>query len=319
MPIQALFQSRRVRRSITGMLAACVLGVAGCATESPAYNNQRTFDNRTSAVQTLAAAARNDDMAELQAIFGPDAGEVLSSGDPVMDRMNREVFAVAIEEEWSLEDHGDGVSSLVIGHDQWPFPIPLIKDSRGWWFDTGAGELEVLARRIGRNELAVIGILQTYVFAQKEYASEGHDGRPAGLYAQKIRSAPGKHDGLYWSADTSGNGSSPLSELAAGAEAEGYSDEPRSGPTPFHGYYFRILTRQGDDAPGSAMSYVVNGEMTEGFAAIAYPAEYENSGIMTFLVGPDGIVFEADLGERTSALASEIAEYNPNGSWHVVE
>ena len=319
MPRESLHRDRRAERIVAGLLAAWVLGVAGCATESPAYRNQRTFENPTTAVQSLAAAARSGNTAELDAIFGPDGKEVLSSGDPVMDRMHREVFTVALDEGWSLEKMDGGATEIVVGHEQWPFPIPLMKDSRGWWFDTAAGEMEILARRIGRNELAVIGILRTYVFAQTEYASTSRDGQPAGIYAQKIRSDPGKHNGLYWSADTPGDTPCPLSDLAAGAEAAGYSDEPTKGPTPFHGYFFRILSRQGKDATGGARSYLVNGEMTGGFAAVAYPAEYENSGIMTFLVGQDGIVFESDLGEDTLAVAGQIEEYDPDGSWRRVE
>lgn len=310
---------RRALRCMAGVLASSALGIAGCATESAAYRNQETFEDPTSAVQTLVTAARNDDTAELAAIFGPDGREILSSGDPVMDRMHREVFVVAADQGWMVERVGDGTRELVVGDEQWPFPIPLVKDRRGWWFDTEAGKLEILARRIGRNELAVIGILRTYVLAQQEYAADGHDGRPAGIYARKIRSTPGRHDGLYWSSESPGDLPSPLSSLAADAAGEGYSGESTTTPTPFHGYYFRILTRQGKDAPGGPGSYVVSGEMTGGFAAIASPAEYENSGIMTFLVGQDGIVFEADLGKDTPAIASKITEYDPDGRWRTVE
>jgi hypothetical protein len=319
MGIESLPGDRRALWPVAGVLVACVLGVGGCATESPAYRNQRTFENPTSAVQSLVAAARYDDTSELEEIFGPDGREILSSGDPVMDRRHREVFVVAMDQGWSLEKMSGGARELVVGHEQWPFPIPLVKDSRGWWFDTAAGEWEILARRIGRNELAVIGSLRTYVLAQRDFAGQGHDGKPAGTYARRFRSDPGRHDGLYWSADAPGDEPSPLSRLAAEAAAEGYTDEPSEGPRPFYGYFFRILTRQGRDAPGGARSYLVNGDMTGGFAAVAYPAEYENSGIMTFLVGQDGVVFESDLGDDTLAIASEITEYNPDGNWHRVE
>jgi hypothetical protein len=293
--------------------------MAGCASSSPAYKNQRAFRSPTRAVESLATAARNGDAAELEAIFGPEAREVLSSGDPVADRKQREVFVVALDQGWTLEKTGGKSRELVVGHEEWPFPIPLAKDRHGWWFDTAAGKEEVLARRIGRNELAAIGVLQTYVTAQYEYAAEGRDGRPAGLFAQKVRSDPGAHNGLYWPADDPADEPSPLSELAAGASAEGYSTEPSKGLTPFHGYFFRILTGQGEDAPGGAGSYVVNGEMTDGFAMLAYPAVYGSSGIMTFIVNQDGVVYETDLGEDTLSAAGAIQEYNPDGSWRRTE
>ncbi|MHC4948956.1 MAG: DUF2950 domain-containing protein [Planctomycetota bacterium] len=305
-----------VLRSIA--VAACALGAAGCATKSPAYTDQQTFDSPTSAVDALAAAARGNDVAGLEAIFGSEADELLSSGDPVMDRHGREVFAVAIDSRWSLDEMDDGSRELVVGHEQWPFPIPLVKDRRGWWFDTAAGAEEILARRIGRNELAVIGILRTCVRAQREYAGEGRDGKPAGIYARQFRSDPGIHNGLYWESASPAD-RSPLSALAADAAAEGYSTASGDGPIPFHGYYFRILTRQGEHAPRGARDYVVDGEMTGGFAAIAFPAEYESSGIMTFIVGQNGLVFEADLGEDTPAIARAIEAFDPDDRWQLAD
>ena len=305
---------------LIALAIGCVLCLSGCATESPAYRSQRAFESPDAAVGALLAAARSDDSDELEAIFGDEADEILSSGDPVMDRGALEVFVVAMDQGWSLERAARSEKELVVGAEEWPFPIPLVKDSRGWWFDTEAGEVEVLARRIGRNELAVIGILRTYADAQREYASEGHDGRPAGIYAQRFRSTPGRHDGLYWPEEGPGAPLSPLSELAAEAADEGYESDPtRSGPIPFHGYYFRLLTRQGPDAPGGAAEYVVNGDMTGGFAAIACPAEYGSSGIMTFIVGPDAVVFESDLGEETSRIAGEIDAFDPDDDWNEVD
>lgn len=305
---------------LIALAIGAVLCVSGCATESPAYRSQRTFESPDAAVGSLLAAARSGDSDELEAIFGDEADDVLSSGDPVMDRRAREVFVVAMDQGWSLEAAARREKELVVGDEAWPFPIPLVKDSRGWWFDTEAGEAEVRARRIGRNELAVIGILRTYAFAEEEYAREGHDGKSAGMYAQRFRSTPGRHDGLYWPEEGPDAPLSPLSELAAEAAAEGYQGDPhRSSPIPFHGYYFRILTRQGPDAPGGAAEYVVNGDMTGGFAAIAYPAEYGNSGIMTFIVGPDAVVFESDLGEETSRHAGEIDAFNPDDGWYEVD
>jgi hypothetical protein len=270
-------------------------------------------------VRSLLAAAQNDDIEQLEAIFGLESSEILSSGDQVADRHDREVFVVAMDQGWTLENTDDQTRELIVGHEQWPFPIPIRKDSHGWWFDTQGGKHEVLARRIGRNELAAIGVLRTYVVSQLEYASTGHDGLPAGIYAQHVKSDPGRHNGLYWPVNHPGESASPLSEFAAQAEAEGYSAAPNKTPRPFHGYYYRILTRQGNAAPGSARNYVVNGRMTDGFAMIAYPAEYGNSGIMTFLVGPDGMVYEADLGEDTRRTAAAIEEYDPDSRWYEVE
>jgi hypothetical protein len=208
----------------------------------------------------------------------------------------------------------------VIGNEQWPFPVPLVREGDGWRFDTDAGKREVLARRIGRNELAVIGLCETYVIAQKQYAAEGRDGNPAGAYAQKIRSTSGKHDGLFWPTKP-GEKPSPLGDLAAQATSEGYAYRaaPAQGPRPFHGYLFRVLTRQGASAPGGAKSYVADGHMTGGFALIAYPAAYGNSGIMTFIVNQDGVVREADLGKDTAKLAGAIDAYDPDARFQPVE
>jgi hypothetical protein len=305
-------------------LAAFLALANGCGTTPPEHQNQKAFASPESAVEALAAATRKGDTAEMSAIFGPEGQEILSSGDPVADRMNREVFVVALGEGWKLEDAGKdsgGKDSreLIAGDEQWPFPIPLVKEREGWRFDTAAGKQEVLARRIGRNELAAIGVCRTYVLAQKQYASQGHDGKPAGSYAQKVKSEPGRHDGLYWATTRPGDKASPLGEFAATATSEGYSTSSTERVRPFHGYFFRILTQQGKDAPGGARSYVVNGEMKDGFALIAYPAEYGNSGIMTFIVNQDGVVYETDLGKETSKLAGAVTAYNPDETFRRVE
>lgn len=299
--------------------AATALLLTGCMAEQATYNDQTTFQTADGAVRALDEAAGNGDLDRLQSIFGPASREVLSSGDPVADRHNREVFAVAMEQGWTLERIDSNSRELVVGHEEWPFPIPLVKDSRGWWFDTKAGTQEVLARRIGRNELAAIGVLRTYAIAQREYASQGHDGRPAGIYAHQIRSDPGRRNGLYWKVSSPDEEPSPLGEFAAQAAKEGYVGDSEEGSRPYCGYFYRILKAQGADAPGGAMSYVVNGQLTRGFAMIAYPAEYLNSGIMTFIVGPDGVVFESDLGPDTVTVAGSISEYNPDATWQVVE
>jgi hypothetical protein len=292
------------------MVPLCALLAAG--------QTQKVFPTPEEAVQALVEAAKAGNTDELLAIFGPEAKEILSSGDPVADRRQREVVVVALGEGWRLVDHESGAKELIIGHEAWPFPIPLVKEANGWRFDTEAGADEILARRVGRNELTVIQICRTYPNAQQVYASVGHDGKPQGIFAQKIRSGEGKQDGLYWPARP-GEKLSPLGDLAAQAAEEGYGVGQQSGPIPFHGYFFRILTAQGPAAPGGATSYVVNGDMTGGFALVAWPAEYGNSGVMTFIVNQDGIVYEKDLGEETAALAGQIKDYNPDETWTRVE
>jgi hypothetical protein len=240
---------------------------------------------------------------------------VLSSGNAGVDNQQRAVFVLAMSEGWTLERTDSNTRELIVGNEKWPFPIPLVKDSHGWWFDTIEGADEVVARRIGGNELAVIDVCRAFVVAQREYASKSRDGEPIGIYAQKVRSAPGKHDGLYWKKSDPNDEESPLGELAAQASAEGYSAARDRQQTPFHGYYFRILTKQGAAAPDGARNYVVNRNMTGGFALVAYPAEYGSSGIMTFLVNHDGVIYERDLGEQTATIAAAMEEYNPDSTW----
>ena len=218
-------------------------------------------------------------------------------------------------EGWRLEDKGAGRKELVVGNEAWPFPMPLVKTAAGWSFDAAAGREEVLNRRIGNNELAVMRILREYVKAQRAYASSGHDGKRAGLYARRFGSSPGRQDGLYWPSRR-GEPRSPLGVLVAKATEEGYrrvkGDE---GPTPLHGYYFRILEGQGKSAKGGAADYVVNGEMSGGFGLVAWPVHYGASGIMTFVVNQDGVAYEKDLGPKTAALAKALTRYDPDRSW----
>lgn len=311
---------RSVRRTGASIFALLALGVllTGCAApNSPDYNREATFRTPEQAVTTLASAAKTGDAKELQSIFGGDAHEILASGDPVADHANREVFSIAINEHWSLHEVDSETRELRIGHENWPFPIPLVKDGRGWWFNTLAGKEEILARRIGRNELAAIGAMMAYADAQREYAASPHDGRPAGAYAQKIRSDPGTQNGLYWEL-TPGQPASPFAQLATAAAAEGYSTQA-AGKRAYHGYHFRILTRQGASAPGGAHDWVSNGDMTGGFGMIAWPAEYRNSGVMSFLVGPDGVILERDLGVQTPTIAAGMTEFAPDSNWRPVK
>ena len=211
-------------------------------------------------------------------------------------------------------DGEDGIKTLVIGNEDWPFPVPLVKDKTGWRFDTAAGKEEVLARRIGRNELSVIAICRTYAAAQRTYAEAGQDGKPAGLYAVAFRSDPGKQNGLYWQA-AKGAKRSPLGDLVAEAATEGRSLEENRPPAPFHGYLFRILTAQGSKVPGGAKSYVVNGNLSGGFALVAWPAQYDASGIMTFVINQSGVVWQKDLGADTAKIVAAMKAYDPDASW----
>ena len=283
------------------------------AQKGTAGKTQKRFAKAEEAVQSVIKAARANNHAELLAIFGADAEDLLSSGDKTADKRARQVILVALKEKWKLASQGSNTKTLIIGNEEWPYPIPLVKDKGGWRFDTAAGREEILYRRIGRNELRTLQVCRIYLKAQKEYAAQSHDGKPAGFYAQKLSSEPGKQDGLYWKVNP-GEGFSPLGEFAAQASAEGYTRSD-TGPTPFHGYLFRPLTAQGPAAPGGAKSYIANGEMKSGFALVAYPADYRNSGVMTFMMNQDGVIFEKDLGEKTAQVASQITEYNPDKSW----
>jgi hypothetical protein len=270
------------------------------------------------AVKALAEVVKTGTMDELMAILGPDGQDLVASSDQATGRRNREVFTVAVAEGWKLVDQGTNTKALVIGNEGWPFPVPLVKDANGWRFDTAAGKEEVLARRIGRNELAVIGICRTFVAAQRLYAQRGHDGKPAGLYAKTFRSDPGQQNGLYWPT-AHGRKRSPLGDLMAEAAEEGRAPSTdRQQPSPFHGYFFRILTAQGPAATGGAKDYVIKGEMSGGFALIAWPARYDVTGVMTFLISHDGILREKDLGPETDLAARAMNLYNPDASWATV-
>jgi hypothetical protein len=284
------------------------------APESP----YRTFATPEAAVQALIEAVKAEKLDEVMAIFGPESQELVAGSEPATGRNNRQVFTVAVAEGWQLVDDGPDSKTLVIGNESWPFPVPLVRDAAGWRFDTAAGKEEVIARRIGRNELAAIRIVRTYVAAQRQYAEQGHDGNPKGIFAQAFRSDPGKQNGLYWPA-APGQRRSPLGDLVAQAAAEGRLLAENKQPSPFYGYYFKILTGQGADAPGGAKSYLVRGQMSGGFALAAWPAEYDVTGIMTFLVNQDGTILEKDLGPETTKVAGEMTLYNPDASWSTVE
>jgi hypothetical protein len=294
-------------------IAAAVMSMVSCARSEP-QPQQLMFGSPEEAVQALAKIVKAADVDQLTQIFGPDSKELVDTSDPITARRNRETFTVAFAENWTVVDGEDGAKTLVIGNEGWPFPVPIVKDGNRWRFDTAAGKEEVLARRIGRNELAVIRISSTYVAAQHRYAERGHDGKPAKLYAQTFRSDPGKENGLFWP-EVKGKPLSPLGDLVAQAASEGSRIAEAKQPQPFQGYYFRILTAQGPSAPGGAKSYVTSGNMSGGFALVAWPAEYDLTGVMTFIVNQDGIIYEKDLGKDTAATASKMSEYNPDDSW----
>lgn len=276
---------------------------------------QKSFSSTEEAVKAAITAAKNDDDKELIAIFGPGSTELLHSGDPVADKQRRAAFLKAYDEKNRLLTQGED-TILVVGKDDWPLPIPLVKKGNGWMFDAAKGKEEVLNRRIGQNELNTIQVVLAYVDAQREYAMKDRDGDGLLEYAQSFRSDGGKKNGLYWPAK-SGEEQSPLGELAARAVKAGYKAADK--PFPFHGYYYRILTAQGKDAPGGAYSYIVKGSMIGGFGLVAYPAEYGNSGVMTFIVNHDGKVFEKDLGKNTATIAAGMKEYNPDKTWKEVQ
>jgi hypothetical protein len=274
---------------------------------------QKTFSSAEEASKALVAAAQNNDQKAMLEILGPGGKEIVSSGDETEDAQNRANFAKRYAEMHRLVTEPDGTTTLYIGAENWPTPIPIANKGNLWYFDTEAGKKEILYRRVGKNEMSAIRVCQELVAAEKEYYSSQHN-----EYAQKIFSDEGQHDGLYWKVDEGGS-PSPIGPLVASAVAEGYTKNQNGAPTPYRGYFFHIVTAQGKNAPGGAKSYIVNGKMTDGFAFVAYPAEYRSSGVMTFIVDQDGIVYQKDLGKKTAVIAKSMADYNPNATWQKAE
>jgi hypothetical protein len=279
---------------------------------------QQVFPTPDTAVSALVAADKADDVKVLSAILGPDSDQILSSGDPVADKNARDDFVRRYSEMHRLAYDEQGRVILYIGAENWPVPIPLVKKDSGWVFDTAAGKKELLFRRIGRNELFTIKVLEDLADAQSEYASVTHDGGSEGEFAQKILSDTGKQNGLYWET-AEGQPESPIGPLVAKATEAGYKKDNGDNPIPFHGYYYKILTGQGSNAPGGTKKYLVDGKMTNGFAFLAYPAEYRASGVMTFMINQDGVIVQKDLGPDTAKLADTISEYNPDKTWQEVD
>ena len=305
------------RKKRATCLRSCLAGLglifAFIISSTPA-SAQKTFSSPEEAVKAAIAAARSNNDKELLAIFGPQAKEILSSGDPVADKQRRAEFVAAYDQTNRLSTEGED-RILIVGKQDWPFPIPVVQKGQSWMFDTEKGKQEVLNRRIGENELFTIQTMLAVVDAEREYAMKDRDRNGLLEYAQKFVSAPGKQDGLYWTAK-GGEPQSPLGPIMTQARAEGYRAAAPSGtPYPYHGYYYRILTAQGKEAAGGAYSYLVKGKMIGGFAVVAYPAEYGNSGIMTFIVNHDGKVFQKNLGSNTASAAKSMKEYNPDKTW----
>jgi hypothetical protein len=298
----------RLRGIVLGLGFAAALGAALACTRTP----PGTFATPEEAMQALADLAGTGDKQKAEEIFTPSGVELLSSGDPAADREDALKVKQLINEKLAFEDH-DGSKIALIGNDAWPFPIPLVEETGRWRFDTEAGREELLNRRIGRNELLALASLHAYVDAQHEYVAQGRDGQPP-AYARKFVSDEGKHDGLYWQV-AEGEPESPIGPLLADADVE--RRKASEDAEPFNGYFFRILEAQGKDAPGGERSYLdAAGAMTAGFAAIAWPAKYGNSGIMTFSVGMQGIIFQKDLGADTANAVTAITAYDPDSSWN---
>ena len=288
---------------------AVIVGVLSLA--SPDARAQQVFSSPDDAASALAAAVKSGARKDLLRVLGSEGEDIISSGDEVGDAESRTRFTSAYDAKHSVKTEGDKKAVMILGNDDFPFPIPLMKRKNGWEFDTEAGRLEILYRRIGRNELDAIQTCLAFVDAENEYAEKDR-GQGAGVYAQRIVSTTGKKDGLYWPGEDS-----PLGELAAQAAGEGY--KVSEGPIPYHGYYFRVLTQQGPNAPGGTLDYVVKGKMIGGFALLAWPAEYGNSGVMTFLVNHNGVVYQKDLGDYTMRLVKRMNWFDPDQTWKKVD
>jgi hypothetical protein len=298
-------------RNLSAMLLLAFALSAGFAKAG----DQKTFATPAEAVQALVKSAEDWNQDEMLAVLGEDGKELVFSGDAVQDNAAAKAFVKAYKAKHAIVTRDQNTRVLEVGMNAWPMPIPLVKDGDKWRFDTAAGKEELLVRRIGHNELGAIAACRGFIDAEKDYAAVGRDGLPAGIYAQKLRSDPDKHDGLYW--ETGENEpASPAGPLLAEAEAQGYGNAPAGAKAqPYHGYLYRILKAQGTAAKGGAKSYLSDGNLTGGVALIAYPVEYRVSGVMTFIINQNGIVYQKDLGEKTSDLAGAITEYNPDSTW----
>lgn len=304
---------------MTRLLSALCSAALALAITVAHAASQATFPNADAAVSALIDALQKNDQRQLQAVLGPGSEALINSGDPNADTGGRERFLANYAAQHKLVPAGPGRMVLDVGTDNWPLPMPVVQSNGSWHFDSRAGARELVNRRIGRNEVAAIRVSLTYVDAQRDFFARSKQNGGTGEYAQRLVSTPGKHDGLYWPA-TAGVPESPLAGLIAQAIDEGYPGEIVSGrPIPYQGYYFRILKGQGADAPDGAKSYMARGKMTGGFALVAWPASFGSSGIMTFVVNQDGVVFQKDLGDQTPALAAAMKRFDPDISWARVD
>ena len=307
-------QLTRLSSLLTIPLLACAWGLlpANLHAAEP-KEAQQSFASPDAAIAALRAAVAANDRAALAKLFGPEFHELMT-GDAVQDANNSKRFASAMAESCNPLHEGDDKITLELGTNNWPMPVPLVKSDGQWHFDTAAGKEEIINRHIGKDELHAIGVCRAYVIAQRKFASM----EPETQYARRFKSTPGKKDGLYWQASAN-EPASPFGALVAEAHAEGYGRDKSAGPHPFHGYYFRILTRQGTAAPGGKMTYLRGGNLSGGLALVAYPEHWDQSGIMTFIVSQDGKVFERNLGEKTFRIARTMKEYNPDSEWTPVQ
>jgi len=303
-----------ITRLLMLFFVAFVVLASGCSKrDASQVSADVSFDTPDAAVEALIAAIEKHDRGAVQRVLGLKSTDLLDSGDTVADSAARDAFLEKFRAHHELVTGGPNDAVLQVGEDNWPLPIPLVRDHGRWRFDGEAGADELIFRRIGRNELRTIDVMRGFVAAEDEYASAGRDGAPAGIYAQRLRSSPGKHDGLYWEV-AAGEKPSPAGPFLAAAADEGY---PNTGTpqAPYHGYIYRVLLSQGPNANGGAHDYVVNGKLSGGYALLAYPHDYGNSGVMTFMVNQDGVVWQRDLGADTGKLAAAIQSFDPDRMW----
>ena len=318
-PYDSISHSLRGIAFVAALLAVATLVVVWNVPEAGAAS-QRYFASPEDALKALVEAVKSKDAAELDQIFGPARKELLSD-DEVQQAAGLEAFAKHLAEKTDFVKENDSTVILHIGNENWPFPIPIVRKDGQWFFDTEAGKEEILNRRIGENELTAVLVCRAYVKAQREYALKDWENTGVLAYAQKLRSDPGRKNGLFWRTKP-GEEISPFGELVAQAWKEGYKRSKaafREESTPFHGYYYRVLTRQGKNAPGGKYNYVINGNMVAGFALVAFPANWGRSGVMTFIVNQQGKVYQKNLGPETTKIAQEMNSYNPDGNWTLVK
>jgi hypothetical protein len=312
MNLSILIKDRTIRAAVILLIAAAIFFACPGNLFASEAQDQKVFNTPEEAVQALISACQNDDTNALLQVFGKEAKGVVDTPDKEAAKKRRAEFCVLAGEQTKIEKDGEKKAILIVGNNNWPFPVPLVKEDAGWRFDSAAGRNEILFRLIGENEITAIEVCLEYPIVQREYAAQDRNGNGVAEYARKFRSTPGKMDGLYW-ASAPGKEESPAGKFLAQAGVNHADKKGKS--TPFSGYYFKILTGQGANAPGGKFDYIINGHMVAGFALIAYPAEYGTTGIKTFMVNSSGIVYESDLGENTSEIAGKITEFNPDKNW----